>query len=297
MFTDPGIHHDARGEAIEAAIQSRVLRIGQPAQRWFHHALLLLGGNIHLARGEGPVTITGPAVAFFPPSKEEVLKVAAGSRGYLVGASPEIIGDAIGDHAESAALRVFSAGFSVTDALEPASLREMTPLFEGALAELAMEGRASRMVVAAYMRLILMTLWRLQHMPAEEEHLASTGSILQRFRQAVEIGFRRHRSIADYAAELGITTDRLHAICQRTLSRSPIELVHDRLVQEAKQRLERSARDVQEIAYSLGFRDPGNFSHFFKRKTGLSPARYRALSLSEAQKLTMPTSSDYHDWP
>lgn len=296
MFTDPAIHHDARGEAIEPAIQSRVLRIGRPAQRWFHHALLLTGGNIHLARSGGPATVAGPAVAFFPPSAEEVITVAAGSRGSLIGVSPEIIGEAIGDHAESSALRVFSAGFSVNDALEPASLREMTPLFEGALAELATEGRASRMAIAAYMRLILMTLWRLQHMPAEER-LASTGSILQRFRQAVEIGFRRHRSIADYAAELGITTDRLHAICRRTLSRSPIELVHDRLVQEAKQRLERSARDVQEIAYSLGFRDPGNFSHFFKRKTGLSPARYRAIAIQKTSSAPIQTASDYHDWP
>lgn len=297
MHIDPTVHHDASGEAIEPAIQSRVLRIGRPSQRWFHHALLLTGGNLHLVRKDGPATITGPAVAFFPPSVEEVITVAAGSRGYLVGVSPEIIGEAIGDHPESAALRVFSAGFSVNDALEAASLRKMTPLFEGAMAELVTDGRASRMVIAAYMRLILMNLWRLQKMPAEEERLASTGSILQRFRQSVEIGFRRHRSIADYAAELGITTDRLHAICQRTLSRSPIELVHDRLVQEAKQRLEHSARDVQEIAYSLGFRDPGNFSHFFKRKTGLSPARYRTIAIRKTSSAPIQTSSDYHDWP
>lgn len=297
MLTDPAIHHDARCEAIEPAIQSRVLRIGRPAQRWFHHALLLTGGNIHLTHLETQATIAGPAIAFFPPSAEEMVTVAAGSRGYLFGVSPEIIGEAIGEHTESSALRVFSGGFSVNDALEPASLREMTPLFEGALAELAAEGRASRMVISAYMRLILMTAWRLQRSPAEQERRASAGAILQRFRQAVEIGFRRHRSIADYAAELGLTTDRLHAICQRTLSRTPIELVHDRLVQEAKQRLERSARDVQEISYSLGFRDPGNFSHFFKRKTGLSPARYRAMAIKKTSSEPIQTSSDYHDWP
>ncbi|PSJ51053.1 helix-turn-helix domain-containing protein [Pseudaminobacter soli (ex Li et al. 2025)] len=297
MHTDPAIHHDARSEAIEPAIQSRVLRIGRPAQRWFHHALLLTSGNIHLARSEGPATIVGPAIALFPPSAEETITVAAGSRGYLFGASPEILGEAIGEHAESAALRVFSAGFSVNDALEPTSLREMIPLFEGALAELATDGRASRMVISAYMRLILMTVWRLQRSPAAGEQRASAGSILQRFRQSVEISFRRHRSISDYAAELGITTDRLHAICQRTLSRSPIELVHDRLVQEAKQRLERSARDVQEISYSLGFRDPGNFSHFFKRKTGMSPARYRAMAIKKTSDAPIQTSSDYHDWP
>lgn len=297
MYTDPAIHHDAHGEAIEPAIQSRVIRIGRPAQRWFHHALLLTGGQIRLVRKEGAVTIAGPAIAFFPPSMEETITVAAGSRGYLVGVSPEIIGEAIGEHAESAALRAFSADFSVNEALEPACLGEMIPLFEGALAELATEGRASRMVLSAYMRLVLMTIWRLQRFPVAQERQASAGSILQRFRQSVEIGFRRHRTIADYAAELGITTDRLHSICQRMLSRSPIELVHDRLVQEAKQRLERSARDVQEISYSLGFRDPGNFSHFFKRKTGISPARYRAMAIRKNNDTPIQTSSDYHDWP
>lgn len=297
MYADPAIHHDARGEAIEPAIQSRVIRIGRPAQRWFHHALLFTGGHVRLSRREGQVTVTGPAIVFFPPGVEETITVAAGSRGYLLGVSPEIVGEAIGEHAESAALRAFSADFSVNEALEPASLSEMVPLFEGAIAELVTEGRASRMVLSAYTRLVLTAIWRLQRSPAARERQVSAGSILQRFRQSVEIGFRRHRTVADYAAELGITTDRLHSICQRMLSRSPIELVHERLVQEAKQRLERSARDVQEISYSLGFRDPGNFSHFFKRKTGTSPARYRAMTISRNNDAQLQTSSDYHDWP
>lgn len=96
------------------------------AQRWFHHALLLTGGNILLTRGDGPATVAGPAVTFFPPSAEEVITVAAGS---------------------------------------------------------------------------------------------------------------------------------------------------------------------------LGFRDPGNFSHFFKRKTGLSPARYRAMAIMKSSSAPIQTSSDYHDWP
>ena len=81
------------------------------------------------------------------------------------------------------------------------------------------------------------------------------------------------------------------------LSRSPIELVHDRVVQEAKLRLERSARSVQEISYGLGFRDPANFSHFFKRKTGVSPARYRALARDATSGPMIPLSSSYYDWP
>lgn len=297
MNVESVIHHDVRGEAIEPTIQPRAIRIGRPPQRWFHHALLLASGSVYLSRDDSAAPISGPAIAFFPPSDGESITMGAGSRGYLVGVSPEIVGEAIGDHAESAALRVFSGSFSINDALEPAASREMTPLFEGVIAELAGEGRASRMVIAAYVRLILMAVWRLGRTDAKDEPSASAGSILQRFRQSVEIGFRRHRSIADYAAELGISTDRLHAICQRMLSRSPVELVHDRVVQEARLRLERSARSVQEISYSLGFRDPANFSHFFKRKTGVSPARYRVLSRDATSASTIPLSSSYYDWP
>lgn len=153
------------------------------------------------------------------------------------------------------------------------------------------------MAIAAYMRLILMALWRAAGAEAAEQRGRGGGaSVLQRYRQLVEIGFRQHRSIADYAGELGVTTDRLHSICRSELGRSPVQLLHERVVQEAKLRLERSARTVQEISDGLGFRDPTYFSHFFKKKTGFSPAIYRDLARkSEASTVTL--SSGYADWP
>ncbi|WP_378952580.1 helix-turn-helix domain-containing protein [Mesorhizobium sp. ANAO-SY3R2] len=51
------------------------------------------------------------------------------------------------------------------------------------------------------------------------------------------------------------------------------------------------------MSYSLGFRDPGNFSHFFKRRTGMSPARYRAIVIKKTSDAPIQTSSHYHDWP
>jgi len=297
MHNDTAIHHDARGETFEPAISQRVIRIGRVPQRWFHHAVFLAAGVITIARGESPATVHGPALVFFPPSEGESLTIAAGAHGHLVGVSPEIIGEAIGDHAESPSLRLFSSGFSVTDRLESGQRTEIEPLFQGFISELSQEGRASRMVAGAYGRLILVAAWRLSGSGERAATAATgTGTILQRFRQSVEANFRQHWSITDYAAELGISPDRLHAICQRTLKRPPIELVHDRLVQEAKLRLERAARSVQEISDSLGFRDPANFSHFFKRKTGVSPAKYRALAVGAAGT-AVPLSSGYYEWP
>jgi AraC-like DNA-binding protein len=298
MHSDTTIHHDARGDTIEPAIFPRVIRMGRAPQRWFHHIFFLAAGTMTVVRGETPAMVQGPALVFFPPSEGESVAIAAGAHGYLVGVSPEIIGEAIGDHAESSSLRLFSSGFSITDGLENAERGEIEPLFQGFISELYREGRASRMVASAYMRLILMAAWRRAGADERSAMAASgTGPLLQRFRQAVEANFRQHWSIGDYATELGISADRLHAICQRTLKRSPIELVHDRLVQEAKLRLERAARSVQDISDSLGFRDPANFSHFFKRKTGVSPAKYRSLAATATGVASIPLSSGYYEWP
>lgn len=298
MNLETGIHHDARGELIEPAIAPRVFRIGRPPQRWFHHVLLVSAGTVRLAPGDDHATLEGPALAFFPPSENTTMTFSAGAHGTLVGVSPEVFGEAIGDHAESPSLRVFAGRLSLATGLAGDVHRQLLPLFSGFIAELQREARASRMVIAAYARLILMASWRQNAADQPGTEIPSgAGAILQRFRQSVEISFRLHRTISDYADELGISTDRLHAICQRTLSRSPIELVHDRLAQEARLRLERSARSVQEISDSLGFRDPANFSHFFKRKTGVAPAKYRALAQGSPQSSAVTLASSYHDWP
>jgi AraC-like DNA-binding protein len=296
MRNEIAIHQDTRGENFEPAIAQRAIRIGRAPQRWFHHAVFLTAGTMIFMRGDVAVSAQGPALLFFPPSEGESLTIAAGAHGHLAGVSPEIIGEAIGDHAESPSLRLFSSGFSIAERLERGLRAEIEPLFLGFISELRQEGRASRMVAAAYMRLILMAAWRLAGAGERAVLATGTSTILQRFRQSVEANFRQHWSIADYAGELGISPDRLHAICQRTLKRPPIELVHDRLVQEAKLRLERGARSVQEISDSLGFRDPANFSHFFKRKTGISPAKYRALTVG-ASGAAVTLSSGYYEWP
>lgn len=295
MHKEIAIHHDARGENFASSISQRVVRMGRQPQRWFHHAVFVAAGGMTVSRGETPVSVQGPVLLLFPPSEGESLTIAAGAHGHIIGASPEIMGEAIGDHAESPSLRLFSSSLSIIDGLDSGQRMEIEPLFHGFISELHQEGRASRMMAGAYMRLILMAAWRLSG-ANERAAATSTGTILQRFRQSVEANFRQRRSIGEYAMELGVSADRLHSICQRTLKRSPIELVHDRLIQEAKSRLERASRSVQEISDSLGFRDPANFSHFFKRKTGVSPARYRALAASASG---MPTalSSDYYEWP
>lgn len=55
----------------------------------------------------------------------------------------------------------------------------------------------------------------------------------------------------------------------------PIEYVQGIRIEAAKQMLESAATSVETISSSVGYDDPASFRRVFKRKVGLTPARYR----------------------
>jgi transcriptional regulator GlxA family with amidase domain len=55
----------------------------------------------------------------------------------------------------------------------------------------------------------------------------------------------------------------------------PMEYVHSLRVEEAKQILETETLSVDEVGHHVGYEDPAYFHRLFKRKVGLTPARYR----------------------
>lgn len=53
------------------------------------------------------------------------------------------------------------------------------------------------------------------------------------------------------------------------------QVLHARLLVEAKRQLLYTVRSSSTIAYGLGFKDPAYFSRFFKRATGKNPREFR----------------------
>ena len=60
--------------------------------------------------------------------------------------------------------------------------------------------------------------------------------------------------------------------------RSAKDHIHRYLIDQAKTKLLNSNDTVSQIAFSLGFDYPQNFSKLFKSKTGMSPSEYRNLN-------------------
>lgn len=82
-------------------------------------------------------------------------------------------------------------------------------------------------------------------------------------------------------------------IPERTLKRrfknatgsSLMDYIQDLKIEQAKQLLEQSCLNVETIAPEVGYEDPAFFRRVFKRKTGLTPARYRKMFKPMLDKL------------
>src|SRR5581483_3454195 len=99
--------------------------------------------------------------------------------------------------------------------------------------------------------------------------------LVARFRDVLDQHFRSGWSCARYARQLSVSPRRLRTACLEVTGKPPMRLVHERVLLEAQRSLTYSNLTVCEIAYELGFVDPGYFSRFFAQRVGESPARFR----------------------
>jgi AraC-like DNA-binding protein len=101
------------------------------------------------------------------------------------------------------------------------------------------------------------------------EHLAN------QFKLLTEKYFIQKRTVNEYAEMLHITPKYLAEVVSETFGRSPLQIILDLLLLEAKMQLRATNQSVSEIAYNLQFEDPCHFTHFIKKRTGLSPQELR----------------------
>ena len=100
-------------------------------------------------------------------------------------------------------------------------------------------------------------------------------TLTHRYRSLLELHFRRHQPIGFYADALGVTPDHLGRTCRATSGLGALDLLHERMLLEARRMLAYTPVPVTGVAQQLGFEDPGYFSRFFTRRAGLSPSAYR----------------------
>jgi AraC family transcriptional regulator, transcriptional activator of pobA len=102
-------------------------------------------------------------------------------------------------------------------------------------------------------------------------------ALLQRFLALVDAHHREQWSLSDYTGALGVTPDHLSRSCRALAGRGALQLLHERVLLEARRLLAYTPIPVAEIAQQLGYADAAYFSRFFRRGVGHTPSDYRQL--------------------
>ena len=92
--------------------------------------------------------------------------------------------------------------------------------------------------------------------------------LIRQYNMLVEKKFREEHEVQFYANELNKSPKTLSNLFARLNHKSPLKIIHDRLIFEAKRLMFYTDKSSKEVAYELGFEDAAHFSHFFKKNTG-----------------------------
>ena len=83
-------------------------------------------------------------------------------------------------------------------------------------------------------------------------------------------------TVQQIAEALHVSPKYLSSLLKQLTGQSTQQIIHEKLIEKAKEKLSTTELTVSEIAYELGFEHPQSFSKLFKTKTNISPLQFRA---------------------
>jgi AraC family transcriptional activator of pobA len=262
-------------------VQSRSRLYHWEIEPHVHHGLYQVlwvqRGAADVVLDERREAVQGPAAIVVPPGVVHGFRFAPDTDGlvltlsarFLVEGEFQSVGEAFRALFSSPGVRCFTR--------EEESVMRLDALLRELAAEFVLPGAAASPVAGWLARAVV---WRLaqaraQGQQTQGERAHRHQAMLTRFLLLVEQNFLAHWPLERYASHLGLSTARLNRLVRAERGRSALELVHERLTREACRRLIYIAAPAANLANELGFEDPAYFSRFFKRRTGMSPHRYR----------------------
>lgn len=99
--------------------------------------------------------------------------------------------------------------------------------------------------------------------------------IVREYNYLVETNFKTKQQVSDYAEMLNKSPKTLSNLFKKYNEKSPLQIIQDRTILEARRLLRYSDKSIKEIAYEIGYEDIQSFSRFFKKIEGISPSDFK----------------------
>lgn len=137
------------------------------------------------------------------------------------------------------------------------------------------EYNKSKQNISILKSLLETLLYFMEELKVESTHkIDNNFKKLSLLRNLIEENYKEIKYSEFYAKELGLSSKRLNEIVKKVSGFTITQMIHSRLILEAKREMASEDKTIQEIAYELGFENPSYFSKFFKKYENLTPKEY-----------------------
>ncbi len=123
--------------------------------------------------------------------------------------------------------------------------------------------------------IIIVTRLAREQFVNEDELPSDKLDVIRKYNFLVETHYKKEHQVKFYAQKLFKSPKTLSNLFALYNHKTPLQIIQERLVQEAKRLLLYTDKTAKEIAYELGFEDAGHFGKFFKRLSGQSVTEIR----------------------
>ncbi|CAK3625936.1 AraC family transcriptional regulator, 4-hydroxyphenylacetate 3-monooxygenase operon regulatory protein [Vibrio crassostreae] len=239
----------------------------------FYQIHCILEGNTHVLLDESHYSKNGVTLFFTPPTVPHSFVTDDEAKGFVITASQTLVWRLLDieigrNDIASTAMQPFCIEISDT--------HRLISWFSYLLQEQESTKFMSNSACQSILQLILIDVLRLADaQPTNTTYQSSNVHTFNQFNQLIELHYKEHWTLPQYADNLKLTTARLNDICRRICGLASKRLVAERMMQEARRLLILTAMSVQEIAYELGFQDPAYFARFFKKNSGETASEFR----------------------
>lgn len=131
---------------------------------------------------------------------------------------------------------------------------------------------------AAHHHLGLLGVWlerQVEIARADAKKPGAAARLAARYTELLERDFRSGKGVAEYARELGVTPTHLTRVCNQSCGRSASDLLHDRVIFEARILLAETRMPISHVSQELGFTSAAYFTRAFQHRTGKTPTAFR----------------------
>lgn len=99
--------------------------------------------------------------------------------------------------------------------------------------------------------------------------------LIRKFNVLVEEHFKTKKAVHEYAELMYKSPKTIANIFGKNSDKTPLEVIHSRIIIEAKRLLLYTDKTSKEIGMELGYSDPAQFSKLFKKRTGITTTEFK----------------------